>query len=233
MPHQRNRMSDRSSWIVGLSVLAVAFTLAGCANEPGDQATSGQAGGGADERTAGKAGDEQPTAQPANDNKKGDAMALQITSTAFGPNERIPEKYTGEGDDLSPPLSWSGLPGDATSLALICDDPDAPTPEPWVHWVIYDIPADTSELPEGVAPDPTLDQPAGARQGENSWDEGQTIGYRGPMPPPGHGTHHYHFRLYALDTKLDLAAGATKQALLDAMSGHILGEAVLTGTYSR
>jgi hypothetical protein len=125
------------------------------------------------------------------------------------------------------------VPAGARELALICDDPDAPTPQPWVHWVIYGIAADVRALPEGIPKDPQLTKPIGARQGKNSWDSGATIGYRGPMPPPGHGTHHYHFKLYALDKRLELASSATKEQLLAAMKGHVLGEAELIGTYER
>ena len=162
-------------------------------------------------------------------------MAIQLTSTAFSEAERIPAKYTGDGQDVSPPLSWSGLPEGTRELALICDDPDAPSPrrpapQPWVHWVLYKIPAGAEGLPEAIAKTPRLDQPAGALQGNNSWP---AVGYGGPGPPPGSGTHRYFFKLYALDTELDLAPGADKGALLEAMSGHILGEAQLMGTYER
>jgi Raf kinase inhibitor-like YbhB/YbcL family protein len=160
-------------------------------------------------------------------------MAIQLTSTAFGEGERIPRKYTGEGEDVSPPLAWSGLPEGTKELALICDDPDAPTPQPWVHWVIYKIPADCQGLPEGVAKSPRPKEPAGALQGANSWPSGQTIGYRGPMPPPRHGVHRYFFRLYALEVGLVIEPGKDKSWLLDAMSGHILGEGQLMGTYER
>jgi hypothetical protein len=160
-------------------------------------------------------------------------MAIQLTSTAFQEGERVPAKYTGEGADVSPPLAWSGLPDDTQELALICDDPDAPTPEPWVHWVIYKIPGDCQALPEGVARSPRLEQPAGALQGANSWPSGQNTGYRGPMPPPGHGVHRYYFRLYALKAELAIEPGKDKKALLEAMSGHILGEGQLMGTYER
>lgn len=162
------------------------------------------------------------------------AMSFKITSSAFQPGSAIPKKFTGEGDDMSPPLAWDGPPNDAREFALICDDPDAPTAEPWVHWVIYNIPGDVRELPEGVKSNvPQLKEPLAARQGKNSWPAGVTIGYRGPLPPPGHGTHHYHFRLYALDARLDLSPGATKQQLLDAMKGHVLAETELIGTYER
>ena len=162
--------------------------------------------------------------------RKGPAMKLQITSTAFQAGQPIPRKYTGEGEDASPALAWAGVPAETDELVLICDDPDASTPQPWVHWVIYKIRGPATSLPEGVPAHAEVAQPSGARQGKNSWD---TVGYRGPMPPPGHGLHHYHFKLYALDTELDLRAGATKEQVLQAMSGHVLAEGELIGTYER
>ena len=160
-------------------------------------------------------------------------MAIKITSEAFAQGTPIPRKYTGEGDDESPPLAWTGIPAETKELALICDDPDAPTPEPWVHWVICKIPPETTGLPEGVPRTPRLKQPEGAVQGKNSWPAGETIGFRGPMPPPGHGTHHYHFKLFALRAKLAAEPGMTKKQLLAAMSGQIVEEAELMGTYER
>lgn len=160
-------------------------------------------------------------------------MSLKLTSSAFTHGEPIPKKYTGEGIDVSPPLGWSGVPDGTREFALICDDPDAPTPEPWVHWIIYHLPADLQSLPENVAPDAQVAQLAGARQGENSWTSGRRIGYRGPFPPKEHGVHHYHFRLYALDAAINAPAKADKQSLLQAMANHVLAEAVLTGTYER
>jgi Raf kinase inhibitor-like YbhB/YbcL family protein len=149
-------------------------------------------------------------------------MQIEITSSAFAAGERIPRKYTGEGEDISPPLRWSGVPASAKELALICDDPDAPRPTPWVHWVVYGIPADRTGLEEGSA--------GGAKEGMN--DFGNT-GYGGPMPPPGHGVHHYHFKLYALDTALEASAGLTKDELEAAMNGHILAQGERLGTYER
>ena len=113
---------------------------------------------------------------------------------------------------------------------MIVDDPDAPTAQPWVHWVIYKIAPEVEGLAEGIPADAELSSPAGALQGKNTAGE---IGYHGPMPPPGHGVHHYHFKLYALDKQLDLKAGANKQELLAAMEGHILAEGELVGTYQR
>lgn len=158
---------------------------------------------------------------------------IQVTSSAFSAGQPIPRKYTGEGEDVSPPLAWSGVPAGTQELALIVDDPDAPTPEPWVHWVLYKIPADCKGLPEGVQKVLRPQEPPGALQGKNSWPSGQTIGYRGPMPPPGHGVHRYRFHLYALDKKLEVQPGLTKADLLAAMKGHVLAEGELTGTYKR
>jgi Raf kinase inhibitor-like YbhB/YbcL family protein len=149
-------------------------------------------------------------------------MAIQVLSPAFEPGNTIPEKYTGEGRDVSPPLRWTGLPEETKEIALICDDPDAPTPEPFVHWVVYKIPADREGLPEGD----TL----GALEGKN--DFGGT-GYGDCMPHRGHGVHHYYFKVYALDAELEAAAGLTKGQLLEAMEGHILAEGELVGTYER
>ncbi|MEX0612044.1 MAG: YbhB/YbcL family Raf kinase inhibitor-like protein [Pirellulales bacterium] len=160
-------------------------------------------------------------------------MSFKLTSSAFKPGGAIPRKYTGEGEDVSPPLAWDGAPVGTKEFALICDDPDAPTPKPWVHWVIYAMAPEMRALPEAVPNEPQLTKPIAARQGKNSWDSGKTIGYRGPMPPPGHGTHHYHFKLYALDRPVGLAPAATKEQLLATMKGHVLGEAELIGTYER
>ena len=159
--------------------------------------------------------------------------SINLRSEAFQAGQPIPVKHTGEGEDVSPPLTWDGVPSGAAQLALICDDPDAPTDEPWVHWVIYRIPGDVRALNEGLAPTPQLESPSGALQGRNSWPQGQTTGYRGPLPPPGHGVHHYHFKIYALDTALNLEPGLDKKVLLEAMSDHVLAEGELIGTYER
>jgi len=159
-------------------------------------------------------------------------MKFEVTSTAFGQGEPIPKKYTGEGQDVSPTISWKGLPEGTKELVLICDDPDAPTKEPWVHWVIYKIPVTATGLPEGIAREARLKTPAGLLQGKNSWPK-DNIGYHGPMPPPGHGTHHYHFRVYALEAHLVVESGLDKKTLLQEIKGHILGEGDLVGTYER
>jgi Raf kinase inhibitor-like YbhB/YbcL family protein len=168
----------------------------------------------------------KPAAEP---NSGGTPVRMIITSKAFAANQPIPRIHTGDGQDQSPELAWSGVPSEAVELALICDDPDAPRPEPWVHWVIYKIPVSAAGLKANIEAASAPKEPAGALQGKNSWN---TIGYRGPMPPPGHGPHHYRFRLYALDTRLSLPAARTKDQLAAAMKGHILAEAEIVGTYT-
>ena len=153
-------------------------------------------------------------------------MAFQIKSTAFEHGGNIPKKYTCDGADISPPLSWTSPPEATKSLALICDDPDAPV-STWVHWVAFNIPADKRMLHKDVPKNNEL--PDGTLQGKNSWGK---IGYNGPMPPPGK-PHRYFFKIYALDAVLDISSGATKQELLNAMEGHILAEAQLMGLYKR
>jgi len=153
-------------------------------------------------------------------------MAIQLTSPAFAEGTAIPVKYTADGQDVSPPLAWSGVPEGAKSIALICDDPDAPR-RTWVHWVLYGLPATVTELPEGVPTTETT--PQGAKQGTNSWPR---MGYGGPSPPPGK-PHRYVFKVYALDIVPDLAPGAKKEGLLRAMEGHILAEGQLMGMYGR
>ena len=150
---------------------------------------------------------------------------MKITSTAFEEGDLIPRQYTCDGEDISPPLEWADLPEGTQSLALICDDPDAPSGT-WVHWVVFNIPAPTSELPEGFPGEEEL--PDGTRQGRNDF---RRIGYGGPCPPGG--THRYFFKLYALDTFLDEAPGITRDELLEAMEGHILVKSELMGRYRR
>src|SRR5262245_30599126 len=159
-------------------------------------------------------------------------MSIVLTSTAFSTGQPIPAKFTGDGKDASPALAWSDPLAGTKEFALICDDPDAPTPQPWVHWLLYNIPGDFRSLAEGLPASGALQQPPGAKQGCNSW--GQThLGYRGPAPPRGHGVHHYHFRLYALDALPNLKPGIDKLALVQAMQGHILDQGELIGTYQR
>jgi Raf kinase inhibitor-like YbhB/YbcL family protein len=155
----------------------------------------------------------------------GDKMALQITSSAFSEGEIIPKRYTCEGPDVSPDLAWKGVPEGTESLALICDDPDAPMGT-WVHWVLFNIPPGESGLPAEIPPDKSL--AGGARHGINDF---RKLGYGGPCPPGG--THRYFFKLYALDTVLNLDSGITKDKLEKAMKGHVLAEGQLMGKYKR
>jgi Raf kinase inhibitor-like YbhB/YbcL family protein len=157
-------------------------------------------------------------------------MSIRITSGSFANGERIPIKYTEDGENVSPPLTWTGVPEGTKELALIVEDPDAPKPEPFVHWVIYKIPAEAPGLAENVPHQAKLKSPPETVQGKNSF---QKIGYGGPAPPPGHGTHHYQFHLYALDRPLQVQGALDHKALIAAMSGHILDEGELVGTYER
>ncbi len=154
-------------------------------------------------------------------------MSLKITSPVFSHMGEIPRKFTCDGEDISPPLQWSGVPGDCRSLVLIVDDPDAPDPDApkmtWVHWLLYNLPASSEGLTEAIN-DTAL--PAGTLPGINSW--GRT-GYGGPCPPIGR--HRYFFKLYALDTQLPDLRRPEKEDLLENMDGHILAEAELIGTY--
>src|SRR5512134_3951602 len=158
------------------------------------------------------------------------AQNIKLTSTAFTAGRPVPRQYTADGRNVSPPLAWSDAPAGTREWALLVDDPDAPRAEPWVHWILFKIPAHTRSLPEDLPPAEHVSSPPGAQQGKNSW--GRT-GYGGPEPPRGHGVHHYHFRLYALDTPIELAPGAEKEAVLKAMQGHILAQGDLVGTYER
>ena len=207
-------------------VVAILAPLAGCRVEQTDPPTGKQ--------TAGS--QEKPKDFATMTSLIGDKpMTISITSTAFADGERIPKRYTGEGEDVSPPLAWSGLPQGTKELAIICEDPDAPTAEPWVHWVIYKIPATSDGLPEGIAQKARLKSPAGIFQGQNSWSKPgkPMVGYRGPLPPPSHGMHHYHFTICALDAKLIIDPGVPKKALLEEMRDHVLEMGCLTGLYSR
>ena len=165
--------------------------------------------------------------KPSEGTEKGaTGMALMIKSDAFEDGSAIPKKFTCDGQDKSPALSWSGVPDGTKSLALICDDPDAPMGT-WTHWVLWGLPPSAPSLPEGVPPDSLL--PGGIHQGLNSWPKS---GYGGPCPPPGK-PHRYYFRLYALDVMPDLPQNSNKAGLENAMKGHIMAQAHVMGTYGR
>lgn len=157
---------------------------------------------------------------------RADFVMMVLKSTAFSGDQNIPKAYTCDGPDLSPPLSWSKPPSGTKSLALICEDPDA-SRGPWVHWVVWGLPAETTALPEALTTDRILSSEA--RQGKNDFGR---IGYGGPCPPPGK-PHRYFFRIYALDTTIRLEAGATRKDLLAAMEGHVIGHGELMGRYGR
>lgn len=151
---------------------------------------------------------------------------MKLISTAFQPGGDIPTKYTCSGVDVSPALSWTDPPADTKSFALIADDPDAPAGT-WVHWVVYDLPPSARQLPEDVSKTDSVS--GGGVQGQNDF---RKIGYGGPCPPPGN-PHRYYFKLYALDSKLNLKPGATKKAVEQAMQGHVLAQAELMGRFRR
>jgi Raf kinase inhibitor-like YbhB/YbcL family protein len=166
-------------------------------------------------------------------------MTIQLRSSAFTDGGMIPKAFTCDGSDRSPPLAWSGVPAQAKTLALICDDPDAPMGT-WAHWVVLNLPPQVTALKESVPageriPATAVEQPespenglSDARQGKNDFGN---LGYGGPCPPGG--THRYFFRLYALDSRLDLGSGATRSELLKAITGHILAEGRIVGKYQR
>ena len=161
--------------------------------------------------------------------RKGAPMPFQLKSPSFEANHSIPKRHTCDGTGVSPALAWTGAPAGAKSFALIVDDPDAPDPAApqvvWVHWVLYDLPASATSLPEGAT---TKTLPKGTREGLNDWKQ---PGYRGPCPPVGE--HRYFHKLYALDTVLPDLDRPTKAALEKAMEGHVLAKAELVGQYKR
>lgn len=192
----------------------MALTLIGCSSTP---ETTDPTGPNLQDEPSRDPVEEEETSPP--ESEEEGPMSMALTSPAFNSGDPIPEKFTCDGEDISPELDWFGTPEGTVSLALIMDDPDAPVGT-WVHWVVFNLPMDLSGLREGMT--------GVGLDGTNSWNRG---GYGGPCPPSG--THRYFFKLYALDQTLDLEAGADKAAVLSAMEGHILGEAELMGTYSR
>ncbi len=145
---------------------------------------------------------------------------LKISSPAFKHHERIPARHASDGDDVAPPLEWSGTPEGTAAFAIVVHDPDAPLVDGFTHWVAYGIPADTSSLPEGGGD---------VTEGTNSMGD---PGYMGPAPPPGHGTHHYYFWIYALDEDLELPPGLDRSALLAQIEDHVIEQARFVGTYA-
>ena len=152
-------------------------------------------------------------------------MDINVASTAIKEGGMIPAKYTCDGANVSPPIEWSGVPANAKTIALICDDPDAPG-KTWVHWVVFDMLATTKNLPENVPLQGTI--AGGGKQGTTDF---RKVGYGGPCPPSG--THRYYFKVYALDKELGLDSQTTKDQVLKAMEGHILAQGQLMGRYRR
>jgi len=199
------------------SVLILAF---GC-HDAGKASTSNKAG------SAGPGAEDilfdRPEATAPN--------TLNVQSSAFPPDGPIPDRFSDYFGKVSPPLTWSPLPPEAKSVAVVVEDPDAPRPnKPFLHWLAYNLPTSATALPEDVPKRGRLDEPAGALQGKNG---SGTVGYFGPRPPPGHGPHHYHFQVFAMDCTLDLGPGATRKQLLDAMSGHVVSRGRVMGTYEK
>lgn len=161
-----------------------------------------------------------------NNDSTSQSGSFHITSSAFLQGGQIPQKYTADGEDISPPFSWTGAPQNTKSFTITCEDPDASGSDSgaFFHWIIFNIPGDVNQLYGGITNQRTLDD--GAKQGKN--DMG-TIGYSGPSPPSG--THRYTFKIYALDKMLDLEPGATKKQVNNAMQGYILGQTQITGKY--
>lgn len=158
--------------------------------------------------------------------------ALQVTSPAFTADGAIPFPYSGYGDEFSPALSWQGAPASTQSFVLLIEDPDAkaPAPTPFLHWSLFNLPAERTVLNESIPALPRLPQMGNAQQGRNSRG---TLGYVGPKPPPGDPPHHYHFEVFALDKMLDLPPGASVSDLTTAMKGHVVGSGEIVGTFSR
>jgi Raf kinase inhibitor-like YbhB/YbcL family protein len=159
-----------------------------------------------------------------------DGGTIDVTSPAFGNSEPIPGVYAAEQQNISPPLEWADGPEGTRSYAIVLEDPDASRDPPFVHWMLYNLPPDVTNLREGVPGQPRLVLPEGALQGAN--DRG-SIGYFGMRPPKGDPAHHYHVQIFALDTMLELPHGTSRAHLLEAMKGHVLAKGEIVGTYKR
>ena len=161
----------------------------------------------------------------------GMGAGLVLSSTRIGPSEPIPQRYAGDGENVSPPLRWTPPPEGTAELVLVCEDPDAPTPRPYIHWVLAGLEPDLRELPEGLAKtDHLTGLPGRPRQGQNS---AGTLGYTGPLPPVGHGMHHYHFQLFASNHRLPAGIKLDRGTLVEQLAGHVLAKGCLVGTYER
>jgi Raf kinase inhibitor-like YbhB/YbcL family protein len=155
---------------------------------------------------------------------------LDVTSTAFSDGESIPAKHSAYKQDISPPLAWTGVPRDAKTIVILVEDPDATTPKPFVHWVLYNLPADQSSLPAAVPAQARLTEFGKPEQGRNTYG---SIGYYGPKPPKGDSPHHYHFQVFALDARLDLLPGRSRDEIVNAMKPHLLAAGRIIGTFAK
>ncbi len=162
--------------------------------------------------------------------RPGQAAVVAVTSPAFQDATDIPGRYSGIGENISPALSWSTLPEDCASIAILCEDPDAPGDRPFSHWVLFNVPSALQKIPEGISRGPNPPELQGASQGVNSFG---LVGYDGPAPPRGDGPHRYRFEVYALDERLNLPSGVTAVAVRQLMKAHVLAKGVLVGLYSR
>jgi Raf kinase inhibitor-like YbhB/YbcL family protein len=158
------------------------------------------------------------------------SSVINVSSTAFEDGQPIPATYSGDGKNIPPPLFWTGSTDKVQSFALVVEDPDAPTPDPYVHWLLYNIPASVRQLPEGLEKEPGLATFHNAMQGKNS---SLKTGWTGMAPPKGDTPHRYFFQLFALDTRLNLDSGIGRAELFDAMSGHVIARGRTIGTYQR
>jgi len=156
------------------------------------------------------------------------APSLKVESPAFSNGDAIPHVHSDYGDGVSPALTWDNVPEGTRSFAVIVEDPDARQKQPFVHWLLYNVPSDIRELPESIPPDSPLTELGGARQGRTS---NGTIGYFGPRPPTQDDPHHYHFEVFCLDSHLDVDSGTDREQLIEAMAGHVLAKGELVGLY--
>lgn len=158
---------------------------------------------------------------------------IEVTSTAFNNHENVPLRYTAYGENVSPQIAWANLPGGTEQLAMVMDDPIAPTPEPFVHWVVYNIPATASELPESMSSEVEITEPASLAGTINGVNGLSRVGHFGPRPPADGKLHAYHYRVYALDAALDLQPGLSKAALLETIRDYIIGTGMIMGHYEQ
>lgn len=224
----------RAVWLV-----AACLLVAGCASQQPAPSPDGNDTGGEDPYTDGSTGgatggEENTTTDGTDDsetaNETTEEEPMQVTSPAFDENATIPEKHTRDGANVSPRLEVTGVPEAAQTLAVIVDDPDAPQEDPWVHWLLWNAPAEADAIPEGYPPSGDGKAFNGAEQGTTDFG---TVKYDGPAPPPTHDAHRYRFTVHALDTTLDLEPGANRSQLESAMDGHVLERDRLTGLYER